>query len=245
MFVALLIMAAIGIAAGFVLDAAIVRLAREPYERGELDEDDARLTPGAPRPLELKSETGALAMPQLLTERSSYRKAAVVAVTAGLFALVGLRYAGEPTYMAIVAAYTAVFIVCTGTDLLAYRVPNVVTYPAIVAALLIGAVLPDANWRSVFAGGLVFGGILFLLSVLTGGAMGMGDVKLAFFVGLALGLLLVVPAMLVMAISGGLAAVVLLVSRLRGRGDPIPYAPFISGGAVLVMLVQGTAFYSI
>ena len=68
------------------------------------------------------------------------------------------------------------------------------------------------------------------------------DARLAFFVGLALGLTLVVPAMLVMAISGGLAAAILLATRLRGKGDPIPYAPFIAGGMLVAMLLSGTAF---
>ena len=68
--------------------------------------------------------------------------------------------------------------------------------------------------------------------------MGMGDVKLAFFVGFALGLTFVVPAMLIMAMSGGLAAAILLVTRLRGKGDPIPYAPFIAGGALVALLIQ-------
>ena len=72
--------------------------------------------------------------------------------------------------------------------------------------------------------------------------MGMGDVKFAFFVGFALGLTFVVPAMLIMAISGGFAAAVMLVTRLRSRGDPIPYAPFIAGGMLVVMLMEGTAF---
>jgi prepilin signal peptidase PulO-like enzyme (type II secretory pathway) len=48
--------------------------------------------------------------------------------------------------------------------------------------------------------------------------------------------------MLLMAISGGLAAALMLITRLRGKGDPIPYAPFIAGGALVVILVQGTAF---
>jgi prepilin signal peptidase PulO-like enzyme (type II secretory pathway) len=51
--------------------------------------------------------------------------------------------------------------------------------------------------------------------------------------------------MLIMAMSGGLAAAILLVTKLRGKGDPIPYAPFIAGGALVSMLISGTAFYSI
>ena len=95
-------------------------------------------------------------------------------------------------------------------------------------------------------GGLVFGGLLFVpVDPHAAARMGMGDVKLAFFVGFALGLTFVVPAMLMMAISGGLAAALMLVTRLRSKGDPIPYAPFIAGGALVVMLMQGTAFRSL
>ncbi len=241
----IIIMAIIGFAAGFAIDAVAAKLAREPYERGEFDDDANQAPQDAAPPLDLGSEAGALAMPLLLTSRSRYRTVVIVAATAALFALAGARYGSDIGYLAIVAVYLAMLIICTATDVLAYRVPNVVTYPAILAAIAVGCILPDANWRSVMAGGLIFGGILFVPSVLTGGAMGMGDVKLAFFVGFALGLTLVVPAMLVMAISGGLAAAILLITRLRGKGDPIPYAPFIAGGAMLVILLQGTAFYSL
>lgn len=242
----IIIMAIIGVIVGFVLDELIARLAREPYERGEAEDDEhqqAHHNAGAP--LELSSEAGALEMPRLLTTGAPYRRIVIVAATAGVFALLGHQYRGEDWHLAVVAFYASVLIICTATDILAYRVPNAVTYPAIVGTLLIGMLVPGANRLDVVAGGLLFGGLLLVPSVLTGGAMGMGDVKLAFFVGLALGLTFVVPAMLIMAMSGGLAAAILLVTKLRGKGDPIPYAPFIAGGALVVLLIQGTAFYSI
>jgi prepilin signal peptidase PulO-like enzyme (type II secretory pathway) len=37
-------------------------------------------------------------------------------------------------------------------------------------------------------------------------------------------------------------AVLLLVTGIRDRRDPIPYAPFIAAGALYVLLVQGAAF---
>jgi prepilin signal peptidase PulO-like enzyme (type II secretory pathway) len=48
-----------------------------------------------------------------------------------------------------------------------------------------------------------------------------------------------------MAFAGGIAAVFLLLSGLRKRGEPIPYAPFISAGALAVLLWQGAAFASL
>lgn len=235
-------MAIAGIIAGLVIDELIARLAREPYERGDLDDD----IPGTPAPrVALSSETGAMEMPGLLTTASPYRRLVVVVATTMIFALLGARFEGTDWQLAIAAMYASALIICTATDLLAYRVPNAVTYPAILAALIIGMVAPDANRLNVLFGGLLFGCLLFVPALLTGGAMGMGDVKLAFFIGFALGLTFVVPAMLIMAMSGGLAAAVLLVTKLRGKGDPIPYAPFIAGGALVSMLISGTAFYSI
>ena len=234
----ILIMAMFGVVVGFVLDELIARLAREPYERGDSDDD-------VPHALELASETGALEMPRLLTTGAPYRRIIVVLATVAAFAALGHQYQGEDWHLAIVAFYASVLIICTATDLLAYRVPNAVTYPAIIGTFIIGMVVPGTNRLDVVAGGLIFGGLLFVPSFLTGGAMGMGDVKLAFFVGFALGLTFVVPAMLIMAMSGGLAAAILLITRLRGKGDPIPYAPFIAGGAMVAMLMSGTAFVSI
>ena len=236
-----LIMAIVGLMAGFGLDEAIARLSREPYERTDDEEEDG-LQSETPTTFELSSETGALAMPSALTTASMYRRAMVVAATGAIFALVGLRYEGDWLHIAIVAGYAAALIVCTGTDLLAYRVPNVVTYPAIIAAITIGLVMPDANRADVLVGGALSGGTFLAMSILTRGGMGMGDVKLAFFTGFALGLTFGVAALLITAIGGGVIAVLLLVTRIRDRRDPSPYAPFIATGALYVLLVQGVAF---
>jgi leader peptidase (prepilin peptidase)/N-methyltransferase len=106
--------------------------------------------------------------------------------------------------------------------------------------------MPGADILEVIAGGALAGGVLFLPAIFTGGVgMGMGDVKLAAFVGLALGFAYTVPALLFMALGGGAVAVVLLVTGLRKRKEPIPYAPFISGGALAALLWQGTAFVAL
>ena len=75
-------------------------------------------------------------------------------------------------------------------------------------------------------------------------ALGLGDVKLAGSAGLALGGPLILPALLITALAGGLVAVYLAL-RLRRRSHPIPYTPFISGDALAVLLWQGSAFVSL
>jgi leader peptidase (prepilin peptidase)/N-methyltransferase len=106
--------------------------------------------------------------------------------------------------------------------------------------------MPDASLVSALAGAGLAGGALIVPALFTGGlGMGMGDVKLAAFAGLALGFVFVIPALLVMALSGGLVASLLMIFRLRRRGEPIPYAPFIAFGAAAALLLQGTVFVSL
>ena len=226
------LLVAIGLVVGVALDVLIDRLA---WER----DDDGDAPQRSPRPV-LAAEAGHVAIG---SQRSSLaRRAAVMAATAGLFALAAVRY-DEPGHLAIVTAYVCVLLVCTGTDLISYRVPNVITYPAIVAAIVIGALMPDADILEVLAGGALAGGVLLLPALLTGGVgMGMGDVKLAAFVGLAIGITHAAPAMLIMALGGGIAAALLLITGLRSKGEPIPYAPFIAAGGLAVLFWQGAAF---
>jgi leader peptidase (prepilin peptidase)/N-methyltransferase len=106
-------------------------------------------------------------------------------------------------------------------------------------------VMPDASRADVWLGGLITGGTFLAMSIATRGGMGMGDVKLALFIGLALGLALGIMSLLITAIAGGVIAVLLMVTGIRSRRDPIPYAPFLAMGTLFVLLVHGAAFTSI
>ena len=166
----------------------------------------------------------------------------MVAATAALFGIAGWRFdrAGD---LAMVAAYISVLVLCAATDLLSFKVPNAVTYPAILGALALGFAMPGASAREVLAGGAVAGGILLVPALLTGGrGFGIGDAKLAAFAGLALGLPNVAAALLFTALLGGMVATMLLVTGVCRRHEPIPYAPFVSAGALIALLWRGPAF---
>ena len=236
-----LLLAVIGLPVGLVLDALVARLAVRANGQAEAEDEDIP----APEPGLGPSEAGSLVLEADPARHAWLRRLLITSATILLFALAGARY-GDVSHLPIVTAYLSVLIVCAGTDILSFRVPNAVTYPAIAGALAIGLAMADADFLEVLAGGLLAGGVLLLPSLLTGGiGMGMGDVKLALFVGLALGFSNVVPAMLVMALFGGAVAVLLLVTGLRKRGEPIPYAPFISAGGIVALRSQGSAFVQV
>ena len=66
--------------------------------------------------------------------------------------------------------------------------------------------------------------------------MGWGDVKMSGMVGLATGFPLVLVAMVISFLSGGLVAGFLLLLRLKGRKEGMPYGPFLSLGAFIALL---------
>ena len=243
-----LYLALIGLVVGLALDAIIVRLAVPPDDEEEdtpqpQDEAPGEVDAGTPAAAGIASvhaEAGSLVVG---AEGSGWlRRLLVVGATAGLFAAAAALYDGA-SHLAVITAYICVLLICAATDALSYRVPNVITYPAIVGALVVGAAMPGAAFFEVLAGGALAGGVLLLPAIFTGGmGMGMGDVKLAAFIGLALGFAHVVPALVLMALAGGAAATLLLVSGRRKRSEPIPYAPFISLGALAALFWQGAAF---
>jgi len=66
--------------------------------------------------------------------------------------------------------------------------------------------------------------------------LGGGDVKLAAFIGLITGFPLVIEALVLGTLIGGVVSLVLLITRVRGRRDAIPYGPFLIAGAVITLL---------
>jgi leader peptidase (prepilin peptidase)/N-methyltransferase len=126
---------------------------------------------------------------------------------------------------------------------------NKVMYPAIALALLISPINPlilgSSNWLgsvdSAALGALVGGGLFLALVLLSGGGVGLGDAKLTFFLGAVLGMLPlysppIVRALIFGVVFGGVSATILLVTRIRGMRDFIPYGPFLCvGGAIAVL----------
>jgi leader peptidase (prepilin peptidase)/N-methyltransferase len=159
------------------------------------------------------------------------RNVLVELTTAVAFALLYNRY-GLTGHLLLVSAYTAILILVTVTDLEHRLILNQVIGPAILLALIAGWFTPGLSWRQALVGGLVGFGFFYVAALLYPGGMGAGDVKLAAFIGLITGFPVVILALLVTIMAGGLISLVLVVTRIRSLRDAIPYGPFlVIGGA--------------
>ena len=159
----------------------------------------------------------------------------VEAMTGLLFVLLWYHYCLS-LQLLLATLYTCFFIVVFFIDLEHHLVLNRVIYPAIVLALLAMPFTPNQNAAKLLTGGALGFGILFLIAFIYPAGMGMGDVKLATFIGLVVGFPAVFAALLISFVAGGLVGGGLLLTGLKGRKDPIPFAPFLVAGGMMTML---------
>ena len=131
-----------------------------------------------------------------------------------------------------------ILVPVTLIDLDTTTIPNKITYPGFVVGVILVAVLlgTDELLESLIASALA-GGFLFVAWFLYPRGMGLGDVKLAFVMGIYLGKA-VAPAMFVAFIAGALVGGV-IIARMgvaQGRKAGIPFGPWLALGGVVGLL---------
>jgi leader peptidase (prepilin peptidase)/N-methyltransferase len=165
-----------------------------------------------------------------------------------LFAFLYWHY-GFAWELALVAFYCCLFVILLVTDLEHGIIPNKIVYPGIGLALVVATtgsifgfvpgdiVGPGSRLWIVNAaiGGAIFFGFLLIVVIASRGGLGWGDVKLAGLVGLVTGFPLVLVAMFLAFVGGGLIAVTLLLFKAKTRKDAIPFGPFISLAAMATL----------
>ncbi len=148
---------------------------------------------------------------------------------------------GPSVKLVLYLIYSATFALIFITDIERRLILNVVMYPSILLAFVASFFMPGMTWWSALAGGAI-AFVFFLGAALVGnaifgsGSLGGGDVKLAALVGLITGFPLVIEALVLTILIGAAASLILLVTRVRGPRDPIPYGPFLIAGAVITLL---------
>jgi len=137
--------------------------------------------------------------------------------------------------------WIAVFVQVVDFDLKHRLILNVITYPSILAALVLSEWSPGLTVTSAIIGAVGVAAFFFVQNLVSRGSIGLGDAKLGALVGAVTGAgptsahLGAVYAVIAGVFIGGATALVLLVTRVRGLKDPIPYGPFLCAGAALIL----------
>jgi prepilin signal peptidase PulO-like enzyme (type II secretory pathway) len=161
-------------------------------------------------------------------------------------AILGLSYGyyGLHPQFALTAFWGLAFLLIAVIDFEHTLILNKVTYPLIALALVLSVLFPMEiprlilPWPAQLSGliGAAAGFILlFLIAFVSRGGMGWGDVKAAALIGMVTGFPLVLVALFLGVVLGGIVAAFLLLTRMRKRKDGIPFGPFLSVGTLAAL----------
>lgn len=131
------------------------------------------------------------------------------------------------------AVFCGALVTISATDIERRIVPNRVVLPATVVVLALQlAWRPSIEWPVAGLGAALF---LFLAALAYPRGMGMGDVKLALLLGVAVGRS--VPVALMVGMIAALVPSVVLFARhgMAARKMAIPFAPFLAIGGIVAL----------
>ena len=174
-----------------------------------------------------------------------WRTLAVVIAGALGSGLLAIRYGDDRTAFAYLAVLVLALILLFATDLDQRLLPDIITFPIAGYALLgfvtgIGPIVRSPADLAVAAGAsIVVPGVLYLLSIPFGaGAIGIGDLKLLFGVGLLVGAQRLVGTVIVGAVAAAIGILILLALRRITLRSYVPYGPFLIIGAIWAVTVS-------
>ena len=175
----------------------------------------------------------------------------LVEILTGLVFLLAFWHYGLSAEFALTAIFASVFIAIIFIDKEHQIIPNKIIYPVSLVAIIIYGIdlllpklvlfpeltyLPQTKILSSLLGGAI-GFIFFLIVyIIARGGMGAGDVKLAGLIGLVTGFPMVFLALFIGIVAGGLVAIVLLIFRIKGRKEALPYGAFLGIGPIVTLL---------
>jgi leader peptidase (prepilin peptidase)/N-methyltransferase len=133
-------------------------------------------------------------------------------------------------------ALVAILVPVALIDLDHQIIPNKITLPAALAAVVLGAATRPSGLPEQLIAGAAAGGFLLVFVLAYPRGMGMGDVKLAAVLGLYLGRSVAV-ALLTGVLAGTLVGAVVM-ARLgvqQGRKTKVPFGPFLALGGLVAL----------
>ena len=128
-------------------------------------------------------------------------------------------------------------IVITFSDLLELIIPDKIVFPLIILAFVFNLAAADISARLITA--LVLGSIFAIMYLGSRGRwMGLGDAKLVFLIGLALGYPLGVLAVLLSVWTAALVGIVLVMAKKATLKTALPLGTFLAISSIILIIFQ-------
>ena len=167
----------------------------------------------------------------------SARYPLVEALTAVLFAAVVAVHHGDTAALVLGLVLVAFLVPIALIDLDHRIIPNRLTLPAAILAVVLGTALDPGGQVERLIAGAAAGAVLGLPAFISPKGMGMGDAKLVAVLGLYLGAS-VAPAFFVAFLVGTAVGIGIIARQgmMKGRKTAVPFGPFLALGGIVGVL---------
>lgn len=171
--------------------------------------------------------------------RAGWRTLGLAAMSGGAAAAIVTRSALPWWATGAYLLLLALLLVLTATDLEQRRLPHLVLDPLIVLALVFVPFNPAVEPLMALIGAVAAVTFLGALALVVRGGLALGDLYLVTPIGLMLGWPTIFTGLFAAAFLAAATSLVLLAARRVGMRSYIPFGPFLVGGAVVALLLDG------
>jgi prepilin signal peptidase PulO-like enzyme (type II secretory pathway) len=127
-------------------------------------------------------------------------------------------------------------------DIRERRIPNYLTLGGFLLILLVKILIGNNSVSPYLISSALSFAVMAGVSLLTRDKLGMGDVKLSLSIGGILGVYYWLISLFLASLTALIFVFPFLLSRKMKRSDPIPFAPFLSLGALLTLWLKGKGY---
>ena len=189
---------------------------------------------GAERP----GEPPAGRSPRFSDLAPSHRYAAIIVAMASGASV--LAHFGLGARGLISVGFVAVLVVLSAMDIQYGQIPNRILVPAGCALLAAQVAFFPGQAAEWLVAGLGAGLALLIPALVRRDALGMGDVKLAAFLGIGLGKAVIGGLLLGSLAAVPVAVAILIRHGVEARKERMPLGPFLAIGGFLALLLSGS-----
>ncbi|WP_199256922.1 prepilin peptidase [Heyndrickxia camelliae] len=166
--------------------------------------------------------------------RISFLYPFVEMVTSFLFLLSYFKF-GLSVQLLFALLLVSLMVIIFVTDIVYMLIPDRILIIFSILFTILRILYPMQPWWNPYVGAIIAFLLLLIIAVISKGAMGGGDIKLFFVVGLALGVKGVFTTFILSTFLGAIFGIILMIIGFSKR-KAIPFGPFIGVGAIISLL---------
>ena len=157
----------------------------------------------------------------------------VIETVTAVLLLAGFFKFGPSFDFLVYAVVAPALVIITAIDIEHQIIPDVITLPGIALGLAVGTY--TIGYADSLLGFFVGGGLFYLLTVVSHGGMGGGDIKYISAAGAFLGWQKVLLVIFIGALLGSVVGVFQIAVQKKSRKSLIPFGPFLAAGTLITL----------